>query len=145
MSSWSEDSEEEYEDEAVKNEEPLPKIDEIFRNNMVALKHSLYDNIVLSPELGTKNAQSNEVLQHYLDKLDNVYVLCLNAGEGGVIQEEDLLTFPKETRDILRTVLYWIRDFFSKNEYAVTIPYLDYLEKSLREYQFVQNNSFERE
>jgi hypothetical protein len=140
MNVWSEDSEEEYNKSSQDN--PLPLLDETFRNNIVALKHHLYDKIVLSPTLGTKNAQSNDILYRYLDTLDKMYLLCVNAEEGGDITEDDLLVFPKETREMVRVMLHWIRDFFHTNQYSITVPYSDYLEKSFREYPFVQTNTF---
>lgn len=140
--SWSDDSSEEEEIQQ-KNENSLPAINDTFRNNVLKVKHSLYENIVLSPELGTVNAQDNQVLQHYLNKLNKVYIMSLRAENGKIITEEELLIFPKESREVIRSTLDWINDFFKKNHISVTIPYSDYIRKSFHDYQFVQNNSFD--
>lgn len=137
---WSEDSEEE---DIVLNEEPLPDIDKEFRDNVLKVKHSLYDTIVLSPELGTGEAQDKRVLDEYLDKLNKVYVLSLRAENGKNASENIIRIFPESSREAIRYTLNWIVDFFNKNHISATIPYSDYIRKSFHDYQFVQNNSFE--
>ena len=72
---WSDDdSETEYE-EYVQNDVPPPSIDDTFVENVLQVKHGLYDNIVLSPELGTVGAQDSNILQDYLNNIHHVYVL----------------------------------------------------------------------
>jgi hypothetical protein len=139
---WDE-SEEEYDDDYVQNEVSPPEINQEFSNNILNVKHSLYDNIVLKPEVGTEEAQSSKVLQEYLNRLNDVYVLSLNAQNGNVVNDEKLAKFPEETRKVIKDVLVWIRDYFRKNRVPDTIPYSDYIRKSFRDYQFVQRDSFE--
>jgi hypothetical protein len=79
---WIEDSESEEDEDYMQNEVPPPQVDNEFRNRVLKVKHSLYDNIVLAPELGTKEAQSNKILNDYLGKLNKVYVMALNAKSG---------------------------------------------------------------
>ncbi len=139
------DSDEEYyegDEEYVSNEVPPPEIDNEFRNNVLDIKHNLYENIVLSPELGTDKAQSLQALQEYLKNINQVYILSLNAQKGQV-NEADLSKFPENVRGQIKTLLSWLADYFSKNRVPDTIPYEDYIRKSFREYQFVQDNSFE--
>jgi hypothetical protein len=137
---WKSDSEDEVD---TQNEIPPPPVDSQFKNNVLEVKHSLYDNIVLSPELGTRQAQSKTVLQEYLDKINKVYVLSLNA-QSGQIDEAQLDKFPAASREQIKQLLLWIRDYFSKkNSVPDTIPYTDFIRNSFHEYQFVQNNSFE--
>ncbi len=133
------DSDEENEE---MNEVPPPDIDKQFRENVLSVKHNLYDGTVLKPKLGTPQAQSGEVLQDYLKKLNHVYVLCLNAQKGKV-ELNKLNRFPNEVRVPLTMVLNWLSDFFRKNRVPDTIPYEDYIRKNFKEYQFVQDNSFE--
>jgi hypothetical protein len=139
---WQEDSESEVDEDYVLNEVPPPQIDSEFREKVLKVKHSLYDNIVLSPEPNTKEAQSKQVLNAYLSKLNKVYVLALNAKSGRFVVSE-LDSFPEPTRDLIKDTMNWIIDFFSKNKVPDTIPYDDYINKSFHEYQFVQDNSFE--
>ncbi len=139
-----EDSDEEYYegDEYVPNEVTPPEIDNEFRNNILGIKHNLYENTVLSPELGTDKAQSLQALQEYLKNINQVYILSLNAQKGQV-NEAELSKFPENIRVQIKTLLNWLTDYFSKNRVPDTIPYEDYIRKSFREYQFVQDNSFE--
>jgi hypothetical protein len=134
---WELDAEEsEYNDDDTIR---IPDIDTEFRNNVLKVKHSLYDNTVLAPELGTADAQSHKVLNTYLDKLNRVYILSLNAQKGIKIKQESLTAFPAEIRDLIQWVLRWIHTFFAKNTVAKTIPYEDYIRTTLHDYPFVQN------
>ncbi len=138
-----EESEEEYEEEEyIQNEVAPPQINEEFRNNVLQLKHTLYDSTILKPELGTTDAQNNELLTEYLKNINEVYILSLNA-QKGIVNEEDLKQFPEKVRQPLKQVLSWQADYFRKNQIPDTIPYEDYINKSFKEYQFVQDNSFE--
>lgn len=144
---WSDDDSEYDNDqeEVTKNDNPLPEISKDFRENVLNVKHSLYNNIVLSPELGTQDAQNNTVLLDYLEKLNKVYILSLSAEDGKKIPEEALLIFPEESRKLIRDTLDWILNYFKNNHISDTVPYSDHIRKSFHDYQFVQNNSFEDE
>ena len=104
---WIEDSESEDED-YVQNEVPPPQVDTEFRNKVLKVKHSLYDNIILAPELGTKQAQSNKILNDYLGKLNKVYVMALNAKSGRFMVSE-LSSFPEPTRELIKDTM--IREY----------------------------------
>lgn len=133
------DSDEENEE---MNEVPPPDIDQQFRENVLSVKHNLYDSTVLKPKLGTPQAQSADVLQDYLTQLNRVYILCIKAQKGKV-ELNKLNRFPNEVRVPLTMVLNWLSDFFRKNRVPDTIPYADYIRKNFQEFQFVQDNSFE--
>ncbi len=142
---WS-DNDSDYDselEETPKNDNPLPEISKEFRDNVLNIKHSLYNNIVLSPELGTQDAQNNTILQDYLEKINKVYILSLSAENGKKIPQEALLIFPEESRKLIRDTLDWILNFFKNNHISDTVPYSDHIRKSFHDYQFVQNNSFE--
>lgn len=136
------DSDSDYEIEDIRNEEPPPDIDENFRNNVLNIKDILYNKIILSPNLGTSDAQDNRLLDKYLKNINGVYILCVNA-QNGKINEAELNRFPLEAREPIKNMLTWLLQFFKKNQIPDTIPYEDYIRKSFKEYQFVQNNSFE--
>ena len=137
-----EDSINDSDDEYIQNEVPPPEINNEFIDNVLKVKHSLYDNIVLSPELGTKDAQSQNVLQVYLKNMNQMYILALNA-QKGQITDDSLNVFPKGSRESIKFTLKWISDYFSKNRVPDTIPYSDFIRKSFHEYQFVQNDNFD--
>lgn len=139
---WQPDeSDSEYDDD-ISNEVSPPDIDQNFRSNVLNLKHSIYDNTILSKELGTNSAQDNSILKDYLKQINQVYVLCLNA-QNGVINEANLQQFPEKVREQLRFILVWLLEYFRKNRIPDTIPYEDYIKNTFHTYQFVQDNSFE--
>lgn len=137
------DSDSEY-DEEYQNEVPPPDINKEFKDNILKIKHTLYDKTVLAPELGTKEAQSNKVLQDYLNNLNSLYVMAINAQTGKILgNQQTIQNFPPETQEIITSTLKWIADFFSKNTVSDTIPYSDFLRNILHVYPFIQDNSFE--
>lgn len=141
------DNEYDTDDEYLQNDVPPLHVNDDFRVKVLDVKHSLYNNIVLSPELGTKEAQDSKVLNEYLDKINRVYILSLDAQLKSTSLsnniDDELKVFPSDSRDSIKDVLVWITDYFSKNNIPDTIPYTDYIYKSFHEYQFIQNNSFE--
>jgi hypothetical protein len=140
---WESDiSEDEYEDEYVQNDVPPPSLDREFVENILSIKHSLYDDIILSPQLGTNSAQDNKLTQKYLNDLNQVYILTINAKNGNV-DDRSLEKYSPKTRELIKKTLNWIHQFFNKNKVVDLIPYEDYLYRMFREYQFVQDNSFE--
>jgi hypothetical protein len=136
------ESDDEYEEEYIQNEVSPPEIDINFRNNVLNVKHLIYDNTVLRPELGTSKVQSNKLLAEYLKNINHVYILTLNA-QKGIVRDVDLNKFPERIRIPLKQILVYLADYFKKNRIPDTIPYEDYIRKSFKEYQFVQDNSFE--
>ncbi len=136
------DNESEYEDDYIQNEVPPPGLNEEFIKNILSIKHSLYDDIILSPELGTKEAQDNSLIQKYVKQLNNVYILTLTAKKG-IIDENSLKEYKPETREQIKNILVWISEFFKKNHINDTIPYENFLYTMLHEYPFIQDNSYE--
>ena len=142
---WEDDTDSEYEDEDyTQNEVPPPAVDQQFINNILEVKHKLYDSTVLAPELETPEAQSNKVLQEYLNNLNSVYVMAINAQTGNTLgNEQRIHNFPPETREAITQTLNGIAEYFSKNTVPDTIPYSDFIRNTLHTYPFVQDNSFE--
>lgn len=134
-----ESDEEEETGNVYRDETPVSEVSDEFRKRVLALKHSLYDNTVLAPEMGSADAQSNIVLDNYVHKINKVYRLSLGAQKGLIAKESTLAKFPVATRDKLQWVLRWIADFFPKNGVAKTIPYEDFLRNSFHVYPFDQN------
>ena len=117
-------------------------IDPEFRKNVRNLKHTLYENIIFAPNLNTDEAQSIDPFAKYLENINNVYLLSINAQKSQKGKINNLDQFPKETRELISNVLIWIEDYFKKNEVVDRIPYERYIQKSFNEYPFVQTNSF---
>jgi hypothetical protein len=140
---WETDSDDDYNDEIIQNDVSPPDIDSEFRNNILNIKHEIYENTILKPELNTEEAQSEELLNKYIENLNNIYILCLNAQKGNV--SNDLDKFPKEIRYSISVLLSGLADFFKKNQVVDTIPYASYIQKSFKEYPFIQTNSFNQE
>ena len=143
---WSNDSDEDSEinDEYIQNDVPPQNISDEFVNNVMNIKNNLYESIVLGPEEGTTEAQSKTLLQEYLNKINQLYILSLNAQKGNIVNtDEKLNNFPENTREQIKQLLHWIDDYFKKNNIPDTIPYSDFIRNSYHEYPFVQNNYFE--
>jgi hypothetical protein len=148
---WKNNSDSEYEDEGYEDEEyqnevPPPAMSQEFIAHILDVKHKLYDAIVLSPKLETPEAQNPAVLQEYLNKLNTVYVMAINAQNGQNDRiDKKILEFPPESQESIRSAMKWIRDYFRSNMPPDTIPYSDFIRKSLNEYQFDQRESFTQE
>jgi hypothetical protein len=129
----SDDNDSEYE----QNDTPPPDIDNDFRNNMLNIKHKLYEKLVNEPE------DSDVNLNNYMKKLNILYVMAINAQSDKMSPRDALNQFPPELQQQIGDILVWIQDYFKKNEPCDTIQYEDYIRKSLHDYQFIQHNSFE--
>jgi hypothetical protein len=136
------ESDDEYDDEYITNEIPPQDINNEFRNNVLNIKHIIYDSTVLAPKVGTPDAQNNKLIQQYLKNINQVYIICLKA-QKGLVDANDLINIPEKAREPIKKVINWLTDFFKKNRAPDTIPYEDYINKSFHEYQFNQDNSFE--
>ena len=138
-----ESTESDSEDE--RNNSPPPDVPKELRDNIQNIKYLLYKNIVLSPELGTKDAQNPKLIDEYLDKLNTVYILSTKATNGVRLNSaklnlvDSLTTFPADTQDIIQKTLKWIYTFFKKNQIHNTIPCSAYIKYSLKENQFKQD------
>lgn len=146
---WDDNSDSDYEDEGYDgypNEVPPPEMSQDFIDHILDIKHTLYDTIVLAPKLGTQDAQNPDVLQEYLNKLNTVYVMAVNAqnGQTGSLDKK-IQEFPTESQKSIRSAIQWIKDYFRSNMPPDTIPYSDFIRKSLNEYQFDQRKSFNQE
>lgn len=138
---WESDSDEGGSDYEI-NEIPPPDIDNKFRDNVINVKHRLYEKLINEPEDNEDN------LKNYITQLNTFYVLAIGAQSNDnklSLQStpQTLEQFPPELREQIREILDWISDYFSKNTIPDTIPYTDYIKKSLHDYQFLQHNSFE--
>jgi hypothetical protein len=135
--SWDDDSDEDYDDEIIMNETSPQGVNEEFKKKVRSAKRSLYQNIVLAPQLGTKNAQNNNILNIYLNKLNSLYVMAINAQSGRFVESE-LSTFPSQSQAPIKDMIHIIITFFRENNVPDTIPHTDYIRKMLHEYQFLQ-------
>lgn len=127
----------ESDDEYEINEISPPDIDEHFRDNMLNIKHKLYEKIINESEDSENN------LKKYISKLNKLYIMSIEAQTNKKILQQNLSEFPSELKEQIQSILTWISDYFSKNNIPDTIPYTDYIKKSLHDYQFIQHNSFE--
>ena len=125
------------------NETPLPEIDSNFRTKMLNCKNALYEVIIFSGQEGTESAQDNKLLQVYLKSIDKLYSMSKLLQNRSTNQIPDLSEFPEKAREPIKMLFEWIRQFFINNSIPDTIPYTDYIRKSLHEYPFVRVNSFE--
>jgi hypothetical protein len=136
---WSDDS-----DEELLNEEPPTGIDPTFANNVLAIKNTLYDTIVTSPDIEDDESQNNERLNDYLKYINKVYVLA-TISQNGKKNTRNMDEFPEETKEYIQRTLEWIEKFFSMNQLPAKIPYTEYIRNHFFVFPYVQNNSFIQE
>ena len=134
---WSDDEDEEYQ----QNEQPPKGIETDFSNQILALKHKIYDETVLSPDIHEESAQNDRLLDDYLKHINKVYVLAV-ISQNGKKNARNLDEFPKGAQESIQKTLDWLEMFFSKNRIPDTIPYVHYIRNQLHVYPFVQDNSF---
>jgi hypothetical protein len=134
---WSDDENEEYQ----QNDEPPKGVDDEFAKHVLNVKHTLYDETVLSPHVTDENAQKDELVDEYLRHINKVYVLAV-VSQNGKKNARNLDEFPKGAKDTIQKTLDWLEMYFSKNRNPDTIPYVHYIRNQLHVYPFVQDNSF---
>jgi hypothetical protein len=136
---WSDDEDDE---EYQQNEVPPKGVDPIFAKHILNVKHALYDETVLSPNIDEENAQKEERLDDYLRHINKVYVLAV-VSQNGKKNARNLDEFPKGAREAIQKTLDWLEMFFSTNRTPDTIPYVHYIRNHLHVYPCAQNdNSF---
>ena len=120
---------------------PIPNLHPIFVDNILNIKHKLYDYAVLRPKLKTKEAQDKRILKIYIRFLQKLHKTCVQAQFGKIYM---LGEFPEHIRSMILNLINWIQVFFKKNSVADTVPYEFHLKQSLIRFPFIQNNSFIR-
>jgi hypothetical protein len=135
------ESEESDSDDDQKNDTPLKVINPKFRKGFVDIKNALYDSTVYSKKEGTPESHDMKLLQDYVGKLNHLYVISLDAQKivNNVNDESQLEVFPEELRSIIKGVLVWTSDYFSKNGREDTLPYSRVIDEVLHENPFVQH------
>ena len=135
---WSDDEDDE---EYQQNEQPPKGVDRDLSNHVLTLKHKLYDETVLSPNIDEESAQNDERLDDYLKHVNKVYVLAV-VSQNGKKNARNLDEFPKGAQESIQKTLDWLETFFSTNRTPDTIPSVHYIRNQLHVYPFVQDNSF---
>jgi hypothetical protein len=132
------------EDEYEQNDIAPPDISPEFREAILDAKNVLYQTIINGPNVGTPEAQDNKVLKKYMDSLNNLYILSINAENGiKVINDKNLSKFPKDARNKVQVALEYITTYFQKLSVVDKIPYDNHIRNSFKTYQFKLNNDFE--
>lgn len=138
------ESDNSYEEEYMQNEIPPSDVDDKFREVILDAKRSLNTKIINGPELGTRESQSIKLVNNYINALNHLYVLSLDAQRGiNVINEKNLSIFPVETKDKIELALQYITDYFKKLNIVDKIPYEHYIRQSFKENQFLLHNNFD--
>lgn len=149
MSIWSNDSDSDEEYNKDYNEEfnmPIEDIDPIFMQNLIDIKHGLYEETVFAPKLGTPDAQNVKILDLYLNKINVLYLLCKDAQRGlSSANNADninnaLVSFSTSSSESIKKLLDWIADYFTKNMVSDTLPYGEWLNDQLHTYPYIQTS-----
>lgn len=130
-------------EENILNENPLPEIDDNFRDLVLATKHKLYSSIIFSGDEGTDSAHDSELMDQYLNKLLKIYIYTVQIQNSKNSIDMNLEEFPEPVRESLYLLFKWIRKFFTENNVAETIPYSNYIRNNFHEYPFIQTDNFE--
>jgi anthranilate/para-aminobenzoate synthase component II len=134
---WGTDSDGGADSDYEQNDTPPSDIDEKLRNDILNIKHTLYHSLINQPD------DKEDNLKDYMSKLNKLYVMSIQAQSNKEVSDADISQFPPELRAQIGGVMAWISDYFKKNTPPDTIPYTDYIKKSLHDYQFIQHNTFE--
>jgi hypothetical protein len=124
-----------YEEDDIQNDEYPKDMDSEFLEMVSKIKWKLYEMIILSPELGTELAQNTNLIDIYKNEINNLHILTINAQKGLII-EKQIKNLPNKVQDDVKNLLFWILNFYKKNRHYETIPYSDYLRRSLHVYVF---------
>lgn len=134
-------------DENDENDENLknPMRDEIQRK-IIQIKKELYNSIIFTPKLNTKEAQNPALIQIFLNKLNELYILMHGITNGNYIKDKKIISmFPINTHSIIEETLNAIIMFFKQNQIDVTIPLSDFIERHLKETPFIQDDELIRD
>ena len=128
INKWAEsDSDDDYDEgEEYQNEIASPQLDEQFIKNVLAIKESLYKDIILSPPLETKDAQDIKLIEIYIIELNNVLNLT-NKAKKGKIDETTLTKYTPQTQEQIKNILVWASTFFNNKHINDTTPYEHYI------------------
>ena len=134
------------ESESELNEESPVGIDENFKKNIVELKRIIYNAIIVSPELGTSEAQNSNLIIKYIlcmNDINNLFLEVQQEQHAGQLQQKatinNLEQFPKESHELLRSLLIWIADYYKKSEVYDIPPYQHYIYTKLKVYPLNMN------
>ena len=140
INKWAEsDSDDDYDEgEEYQNEIASPQLDEQFIKNVLAIKESLYKDIILSPPLETKDAQDIKLIEIYIIELNNVLNLT-NKAKKGKIDETTLTKYTPQTQEQIKNILVWASTFFNNKHINDTTPYEHYIYTMFHTYPFLQH------
>lgn len=124
-------------EEELQNETPLKGVDPEFHNKLITIKQQLYDQIVYSPDEQSNKAQDLGLLQDYLNHLNSIYLMTIDARNGST-HYESIETLPASLQTSIRDILQWIHEYFHNNVKEVTLPYSRMLDQVLHEDPFIQ-------
>lgn len=137
------DSVNDSDSEDYPNEMPFADISNEFKDSILEAKKSLYYAIMFGPKLGTPEAQSLTLIDDYLQKLNELYILTDNIKKNvNVINTRNLELFPFESRKSIEFALQMITKHFNLNKSVEDRgPYESYVYNILKKYQYVFKNN----
>lgn len=127
LNDYSSDEENDY----MPSDIPPPSASEELKEQVKAVKWTIYNTYMFKENEDTVIAQSMKPLEDYLRTLRMVYNICNSLFEGQNVNI-DMKHFPEETRKPIGTLFDWI---VKNNEYDTNIPNSDYVRQS-----FIINN-----
>lgn len=112
----------------------LSDIDKEFIEKNIGLKQEIYNTIVLSHRMFSKQSQSLKVLEDYILALKYIYLLFKNNSckkncndiidtKLNSIPHTNIKTYLSKIKKTIENKLNWMNNFYSKNNITDNIPY----------------------
>lgn len=129
-------------DAFVPNNNEFEHLDPQFTDQVLMIKHSLYEQSILKPKEDTPEAQRMDLMELYEAYINMFYTLTKQAEKNKKIPLTAISFFPSTAIEPIRSVLGWISAFFLKNSPRETIPYSHYIDVHLHTNPYFQDDLF---
>lgn len=107
-----------------------------FCDNVLAAKHMLYDEIILSPKKDSSTSQDNALLDQYKKALNTIRFGVMNNNSN------IKMYYPSNIKTIVMETINYINTFFIQNKEIDKTQYIDYINNHFYIYPFFQRAYF---
>jgi hypothetical protein len=106
-----------------------------FCDNVLAAKHMLYNEIILSPKKDSTLSQDNTLLDQYKKALNTIRF-------GVMKNNSNIKIYPSNIKTIVTETINYINTFFIQNKDIDKTQYIDYINNHFYVYPFFQRAYF---
>jgi hypothetical protein len=139
------DKDSEYDDTTssfIPNNKEFEGLDPRFKEQVLDIKHSLYEQSILKPQEDTAEAQRIDLMELYETYIKMLYAILKQSQKNKPISSTAISLFPGDTISPIRALVSWISSFYSKNTPRETIPYSHYIDVHLHTNPYYQDDLF---